>query len=61
MTGPMFVPAIKDAVEDSFTTAAGRKGAQGANTPAHFQKESFNNVGGAQAFPVGLGAIEEGQ
>ncbi|HWV99375.1 MAG TPA: hypothetical protein VNZ64_06735, partial [Candidatus Acidoferrum sp.] len=34
VTGPMFVHAIKDAVEDTFTTAAGGKGAHGADTPA---------------------------
>src|SRR3974390_3313323 len=61
VTGPMFIHAIKDAVKDAFTTAARGEGAHGANPPPHFDKEPFDDVGGAQAFPVCLGAIEEGQ
>ena len=61
VTGPLFVHTIKDTIEDTFTTAAGGKGAQGADAAAHFDEESFNDVGRAQPFPVGLGAIQEGQ
>jgi hypothetical protein len=57
----MGVHALKDAVEDAFTTAASGKGAHGADTPAHFHKEPFDDVGRAQALPMRLGAIKEGQ
>ena len=57
----MLVHTVKDAVKDAFTTAAGGKGAHGADTPTHFDEEPFNDVGRAQPFPVGLGASEEGQ
>jgi hypothetical protein len=36
------------------------KGAHGADAAAHFDEEPFDDVGRAQPFPVGLGAIEEG-
>src|SRR5512142_1164601 len=61
VTGPVGVHTVKDAKEDSFTAASSGKGAHGADASAHFYKEPLNNVGGAQAFPVGLGTIEEGQ
>ncbi len=57
----MFVHSVKDAVKDAFTTAAGGKSAHGTDAPADFDKEAFDDIGGAQALPVKLGAIEEGQ
>ena len=57
----MVVRAFKDAVENTFTAATGGESAHRANASAHFDKESFNDVGRAQAFPVSFGTIKEGQ
>ena len=61
MTGPIGIHTFKDAVKDSFTTARSSKGAHLTDAAAHFDKEPFNGVGSAHAFPVGFGTMEEGQ
>ena len=57
----MFVHTVKDTVEDAFTTAAGGKGAHGADAPTHFDEEPFNDISCAQTFPVGFRTTEEGE
>src|SRR5437016_9402546 len=59
--GPVGVHAIKDAVEDAFTTAAGGEGAHGPNPAAHFYKEPFDHVGGAHPLPMSAGRLKERQ
>src|SRR3974390_3388830 len=61
VTGPVLIHTFKDAVENSFTAAASGESAHGANASTHFDKESFNEVGGAQPFPMSLGTTKEGQ
>ena len=61
VTGPLLVHTVKDAKEYSFTAVTGGKGAHGADTAADFYEEAFDDIGGAQSFPVSLGAIKEGQ
>jgi len=46
------VHPVKDTVKDPFAAIAGGEGAHGADAPAHFYKEPFNHVGGAQAAPL---------
>src|SRR5207253_3041140 len=43
--GPVGIHAIKDAVEDAFTTVSGSKSTHGADAPTYFHKEPFNHVG----------------
>ncbi len=50
--GPMLIHAFKDAVKDSFATVASSKSAHFTDAPAHFDKQSFNDVRGADPFPV---------
>ena len=59
--GPMLVHTIKDAEKYSFTTVAGGKGAPGADAATHFHKQPFDDVGGAQTFPVSGGTGKERQ
>ena len=47
--GPVLVHSIKDTVKDPFAAVASGESAHGADASAHFHKESFNHVGGAQA------------
>ncbi len=49
---PVLVHSIKDTVKDPFAAVAGAEGAHGADASAHFHKESFNHVGGAQTAPL---------
>ncbi len=60
VTGPMVVHAFKDAVKDALAAASSSKGAHFANAPAHFDEESFDDVSGAQAFPMSFGRFEKG-
>ena len=43
------------------TTAWGGEGTHFADAPSHFDKETFNNIGGADAFPMLFRTIKEGQ
>ena len=47
--GPVLVHSVKDTVKDPFAAVASAEGAHGADASAHFHKESFNHVGGAQS------------
>ncbi len=46
---PVLVHAVKDTEEDSFAAVTSGKGTHGADAPAHFDKEPFDHIGGAQA------------
>jgi len=57
----VLIHAVKDAEESAFDTAAGGKGAHRADAPADFDKETFDNIRGAEFLPVGLRTVEKGQ
>ena len=52
MFSPVLVHSVKDTVKDPFAAVASAEGAHGADASAHFHKESFNHIGGAQAAPL---------
>ena len=57
--GPLIIHSIKDCIENSFTTASGSKGTHGSDPTTDFNKESFNHVGGPDAFPMLVGTVKE--
>src|SRR5579884_603706 len=60
VTGPVLIHTVKNTVKDAFTTAAGGEGAHGADASADFHKESLDDVGGSQSFPMRLRTVKEG-
>ena len=61
MKGPWVIDSFKDGIKDAFSTAAGSHGTPFAEASADFAPQLFNNLGGAEAFPMFCGAITEGQ
>src|SRR5262245_17857410 len=61
VTGPVLIHSIKDAEKDSFTTAASGEGAHRPDAPPDFNKQSFDDVGGPESFPMSLRRGQEGQ
>src|SRR5438094_8624844 len=59
--GPVGIHAIKDAVEDAFTTVSGSKSTHGADAPTYFHKEPFNHVGSTHPLPISAGRLKECQ
>src|SRR5439155_15740299 len=59
--GPVGIHAIKDAVEDAFTTVSGSKGTHGPDAPTYFHKEPFNHVGSTHPLPMSAGRLKECQ
>ena len=58
--GPLIIHSFEDRIENSFTTASSGKGTHGTDPSTHFDKEPFDDIGRAYAFPVLLLAIKEG-
>ena len=58
--GPFVIHSLEDGIKDSFTTGSRSEGAHFADASAHFDKEPFDNVCGANAFPMLLRTIKEG-
>jgi hypothetical protein len=48
----MVVHTVKDGKKDTFAAATGGKSAHGANASTDFHKEPFDDISGAEAFPM---------
>lgn len=57
----MSIHSVKDAKENAFATVAGGEGANGADASVHLDKEPFDHISGAEAFPLCLARVTEGQ
>ena len=59
--GPLIIHSFKNRIEDSFATASDGEGTHFSDPSAHFDKETFDDVGGTNAFPMLLRTIKESQ